>query len=487
MRQKFYQMALLCTIIFSASCTKEADVLAPVVSGTEVDTVLNIGDQLLLAPDITNLVEVGYTWLVNDKEVTSGETHYTFTATEPGTFIVVFRAGNKGGTGEKTFKILVEKPIAINLKDVGSLTVPICRVLDITPKIDGPERNDYQYEWAIGDSIIGNKEILEFIAIAPGEYTLTLTAKAGRQSETAECKVKVEEGEYINHAYTLLEYFPAPTKGFDWTAMTNYAPLPYNDLLDSITVKKKEYKTFPTVRIGSWGGYATFKFDHTVVNVAGKADIEIRANFSKSDIPTVYVAYDRNKNGVPDNDEWYEIKNSDYGMEDIPDYEITFTYKEPDLESDPLRFHTYFEWKDNQEEPQQGLVQNNTRWDARPTAAGTLPAKGFFPGYYMKDKDSKEIILVDGWKSSFSRRGKRITRDITGINTFSQLLDIDIAMAVNEKGEPVHLPGVDFVKVRKSVYTYERDFSNPNGGLMDSNMSEKRMTIVTYILNKHLN
>lgn len=477
-------MLLLLATILTWSCQKEADVLAPVISGVEVDTVLNIGDKLVLAPNITNLVGIEYTWLVNGSEVASGQTYYIFTATEPGNFVVIFRAGNKGGTGEQAFKIRVEEPITITLEN--GLTTPMSRVLDIEPTISGPERDDYQYEWAIGDSIIGQSAALEFISVEAGEYTLTLTTTAGRQSASTSCEVKVEEAEYLNHAYIVLEYYPSPAAGFDWASMAGFNPLPYDEFLAFVEERKLERYTRGVLTLGSWGGYATLKFDHTVANVPGKTDLEVTATCTLLDPPTVYVAYDRNKNGIPDDDEWYEIKNSDYGMEDIPDYKITYSYMETDIDSDPDRFYTRFEWEDNQEEPQKGVVRSSTRCDAPLTVAGTIRTKGFFPGYYMKDKESKETVLVDGWANSFSRQGKRITKDITRAVTFSQRLNIDIGQAVDENGEPVYLPGIDFVKVRKSVYHFEQDFINTGGAMVDSNMDEGRMLRLTAIVDRHL-
>ena len=72
--------------------------------------------------------------------------------------------------------------------------------------------------------------------------------------------------------------------------------------------------------MGGFGGYIIFKFDHTVVNQNGY-DFVIRGNaFDGSSEPgAVMVAFDRNGNGVPDDDEWYELKGSEAGKkETIP-------------------------------------------------------------------------------------------------------------------------------------------------------------------------
>lgn len=487
MKKIIFLQLLAVVIFFASSCRKEL-YLAPGISGIGTDTiVLNIGDKMVLAPSITNLKGNSYTWLVNDKKITSDQINYTFEATEPGNFNVTFKASNKGGTAEQSFKIFVEKPIAISIAD--QLTVPMSQVIDITPAVTGPDRSDYEYEWSIGDSVISKKLNLSFISIDAGTYELKLRATAGKQTATFTRTITVSAAQYIQNAHTVLEYAPAPGKLHNWAVIGDKIlwdlgyeyPLAYNDFLAKATeLRKKDLSA--SLFLGSWGGYATFKFDHTVVNVPGKPDLELTAFYSNRDLPAVYVAYDRNKNGKPEDDEWYEIKNADYGLEDTLAYEITFTYNK--TETDARRVYTYYNWKDNKTEPAQGEILTNKTFSSA-TVAGKISTRGFFPGYYM-DITTKQMALLDGWKSSFSRKGKRLTRDLTGASPFSQKLNIDIDMAVNDKGEPVQLPGIDFVKVRKVIYPIQQDFINNGGKMTDFNMDEGRMLQVSAILDKHL-
>lgn len=434
-------MLLLLATIFTWSCQEEADVFAPVISGVEVDTVLNIGDKLVLAPNITNLTDNAYTWLVNGKEVASGQTDYTFTATEPGDFVVIFRAGNKGGTGEQAFKIMVEKTIAITLEN--GLTIPMSQVLDIEPSIDGPERNDYEYEWAIGDSIIGQTATLPFISVSPGDYTLTLTATAGRQSASASCDVKVEEAEYTGYVTSLLEYQPSPMASFNWTRLTGNTKsflLPYDEFLSAVSDHITNVRRTDQLVIGDWGGYAVFGFDHTVANIPGKTDIQIYvADYYPNVENTFFVAYDKNKNGKPDDNEWYEIKNNSYGKEDIKDYERTFTFKSIDIETN----QQIFEWEDNQGE--KGEVVR------RVTPSSNA---GFFPGYTLRDG---EVHLVDGWKNTFTLKGKRFNGRYYSANKPVLLHNLDINNAIDDEGEHVYLPGIDFLKVQNTRVMYWQD------------------------------
>ena len=479
---------LVIVIFFASACKKELQV-KPSISGIDTAaTILNIGDKLTLAPNITNTKGNNYIWLVNGRETASGQLNYTFQATEPGVFEVTFKATNKGGTDQQSFKLIVEKPIVISLTD--QLNVSMCNVLEIIPAITGPDRKDYEYEWSIGESVIGRKLNLSFISPEAGTYELTLRVTAGKQTVTSARKITVKAEQYVKNAYTVLEYAPAPGKNHNWSIIGSadnwkYGdeyPLAYNDFLTKATNIRK-VNANAALFLGSWGGSATFKFDHTVANVSGKTDLELTAFYSNRDLPAVYVAYDRNKNGMPDEEEWYELKNDDFGQEDIPEYEMIFTYNK--TETDAKRIYSYFNWKDNQASLGKGEIVTNKTFTSSMTTAGAFSGRGFFPGLAVTDNTTKQAAILDGWKTSFSRKGKRISRNVTGAAPFLQKLNIDIDLAVNKKGETIQLPGIDFVKVQKVVYPFQQDLGTGNV-MTDYNMEEGRMLQVGSILDKHL-
>lgn len=482
------RIIFLALLIAAISCRKD-QYLPPTITGVGEDTVvLNIGDKMILAPNITNLKGNSYSWWINEKMIASGQTNYTFEATEPGNFKVIFKAGNKGGTAEQSFKIFVEKPIAVSITD--QLAVSMCNVIDITPTVTGPDRTDYQYEWSIGDSVIGKTRNLSFISPEAGTYNLTFRATAGKQTGTSTRTITVKAEQYVKNAYTVLEYAPAPGKLHNWAIIGDKIlwdlgyeyPLPYNAFIAKASEMRKTSNA-AGLFLGSWGGSATFKFDHTVVNVPGKTDLELTAFYSNKDLPAVYVGYDRNKNGKPDEGEWYEIKNDDYGLEDTLTYEMTFTYNK--TETDARRIYVYSNWKDNKDVPTQGELLLNKTFASSMTFGGVFSIRGFFPGLHMVDFATKQVAMLDGWQSTFSRKGKRIIRNLSGASPFFQKLNIDIDMAVNNKGESVQLPGIDFVKVQKVVYPFQQDLTTGNL-LKDVNMEEARMLQVGAILDRNL-
>lgn len=450
---------------------------------------MNIGDKIVLAPDINSLLGNTYKWEVNGVQVAVGPVNYTFQATEAGNFDVKLKVTNWGGTDEYVYKVFVEKALNVSLGN--SSPVSICDVVEIRPAVTGPDRSDYQYQWSIGDSVIGKKRDLSFISFLPGNYELKLRVTAGKQSTTSTTAITVNDAQYVRNAYKLLEYLPAPARNHNWSiigAAQNWDfgsefPLDYNAFLAKATELRKQNAGL-SLLLGSWGGSATFQFDHTVVNVPGKADIELTAIIGNLDAPAVYVAYDRNKNGEPDEDEWYEIKNKDYGLDDLPGYEMSFTYDSTAV--DTKRIYTYYSWKDNQPEPAKGQIINQKTFTSSLTYTGAFSVRGFFPGYNMIDAATKQVGLMAGWSNSFTRKGKRITRDISGTGQFSQKVNIDLDLAVNSKGENAQLPGIDFIKVQKVVYPFARDIFNPGAGAQDANMNEDRMLSISAILDMHL-
>lgn len=487
MKKKLLLMLLLAMLLSVYSCKKE-QYLAPSISGIGGDTiVLNIGDKTVLAPNITNLKGNKYSWSVNGKPVATDQINYTFEATEAGNFEITFKVDNKGGSDQESFKIHVEKPIAISMDN--QLNVSMCQVVEIVPQITGPVRDDFQYEWTIGDSVISKKQNLNFISAQAGTFPLTLKATAGRQSTSITRQITVKPESYIRNAFTVLEYAPSPGKWHNWAVIGSRDlwdlgmeyPLPYNAFLAKASELRKTNLS-ASLFVGAWGSYATFKFDHTVVNAPGKTDFELTAFYSNRDLPAVYVAYDRNKNGKPDEEEWYEIKTVDYGLEDSSDYAMTFTYDS--VKTDDRRVYMYYSWKDNHAEPLQGQILNTKTFASAMTYAGTFSDRGFFPGFHMIDLNTKQIGMLEGWSTSFTRRGKRLTRNVTGAAAFFQKMNIDIDQAVNSKGESVELPGIDFVKVRKVVYPLQQVAGLT--GLQDYNMEEGRMLQVGSILDNHI-
>ena len=131
------------------------------------------------------------------------------------------------------------------------------------------------------------------------------------------------------------------------------------------------------VSLGGFGGYVVVGFDHTIENKPGSWDFRVLGNAFNGNSSAaasgtakggsyepgvILVAYDKNGNGKPDADEWYEIQGSAQKGEMEPwyteakavgndlhcysDYEITY-YKpkaEPKTQEEEAQ---YIRWTDN--------------------------------------------------------------------------------------------------------------------------------------------
>lgn len=143
---------------------------------------------------------------------------------------------------------------------------------------------------------------------------------------------------HIKSIWGVDEYLPAPGQ------FTNTLPVcGDDDTAESMAAKLTEaYRKDATtmVSLGAFGGYITFHFDHSIINLPG-ADILINGNaFSGSSEPgIVMVSKDVNGNGIAD-DPWYELRGScdTASVKPTYNYEITYTF-------DPLKDVA---WKDNQ-------------------------------------------------------------------------------------------------------------------------------------------
>lgn len=459
MKQKLFY--LLIFSLFLASCEKDENVEAPDISGIETtDYTLNIGDKVTLAPNIKNLKGNTYSWLLDGKEVDTG-TSYTFTATEPGEFTIVFQATNKGGVDKEAFKVKVERLIILSFEKE-MFTVSKCKVLQIVPSITGPNRDDYTYEWTINNSVVGKNKDFDFISTAADTtFTLKFTASAGKQKQSAMCKVKVENAEYSKYATTFVDFMYAPKGGWflpeeEGSKRTIYSREEYKQKVTERIQSANPYEEF--LRLGNWGSYIVLGFDHTIENQLGKSDIKLYIRDYSEAKNTFFVAYDKNKNGQPDEDEWYEIKMPYLNMEHIENYKKTVTYKGTEGVTNENKIK--YKWTDS----------NNASGEEETYYAA-------FPGCYKNEEGEILFTKEKGWFQSYTLEGRQMTVRVQRAYTPRKTFNINIGDAIDKNGKSVHLPGADFIKVQNISVVYWQNDAEP----MD--YSGQKLTIVH---DKHL-
>ena len=139
----------------------------------------------------------------------------------------------------------------------------------------------------------------------------------------------------------VFEYMPAPghqVNGYSVVGDFIHAGATMQEACDTALMHLRNRWS---VSLGGQGGYIIAGWDHQVLNSQDDYDIAIKGNpYSYQSEPgIIWVSRDDNGNGLPD-DEWYELKGSEYGTENhTTGYEITY-YK-------PTAAGQDIEWTDN--------------------------------------------------------------------------------------------------------------------------------------------
>ncbi len=305
----------------------------------------------------------------------------------------------------------------------------------IEPTISGFE--NATYTWKLGNEIIGNEKSLGFVSDKAGSYDLTLEIKSLTKTSTLKTTVKVaqESSTYSKYISQVFDYLPAVGQ------FTNKLPAYVDgDTQTEMTAKagKALIGEKPSmITLGGYGGYVVFGFDHTILNQKDKRDFKVLGNgFAGSSEPgIIMVAYDKNKNGKPDEDEWYEIAGSEYSNPTtIKNY--TITYHKPTVE-DSKATPEYIKWEDNQ--GKSGYKAKNT-----------FHKQSYYPLWFGQNqlKFSGSLLANNYTEKNGIWTGKQLAygyADNAANNSEDSNIDID--WAVDKNGNPVKLMGIDFIKV----------------------------------------
>ncbi len=393
---------------------------------------------------------------------------------------MLFSACKKDNPGKPEIEIPAEATV--------SLETSVYKAMYLDTKLE--LGTSATYKWSIEETPSGLYSITRtdslkayFLTMEAGTYKMKLNASENGKSyiRNIVLTVKQEDKTFSPYISKVYDFMPAVGQ------FTNKLPQ-YEEGNTKEDIVKKVEKTLSgkknpgLISLGGFGGYVTFGFDHTVVNVKGKRDIRIMANaFYAAANPNpnapkggscepgiIMVAYDANKNGVPDKDEWYEIAGSEYKKETtIKNYEIT--YYRPESENGPA--DKYIRWEDN---------QGNSGYKSK----NNFHKQCYYPNWIKEDKITFRGTLLPNNAIDESGNGTYWVLYAYGFGYADNAPNgdadsaFDISWAVNSKGDKVELPGVDFVKVYTGINQeagWLGEVSTEVGGAYDLHMEKEEI------------
>lgn len=379
-----------------------------------------------------------------------------------------------------------DTPALISLGLDDTYVVERMKKLTLHPQFTG-ERYEWHlsYESTAVDSLVATTRDYTFVAYETGTYWLKLNIydSANPVEHLMQIVVRQEEVAYSPYITRVHEYRPAP--GQFVNELPEYSE---GDTEESMRQKAEDclaYNAGTMVTLGGYGGYIVVGFDHTIVNRPGEYDFKILGNAfystgaaggsgGSSEPGIVMVSADVNGNGIPD-DAWYELAGSEYQKPStIKNYEITYyrpdEAKTPVPGTDPsITDSTYVRWTDNQggEGYLSKLTYHKQAYYPQWLSGETLSFRGTRLADNAIDESgngSYYVLYAYDWGYADNHPND------------SEKSNFKIDWAVDAEGNPVHLRGIDFIKIYTGVNQFNGwlgECSTEVAGVTDLHIEEK--------------
>lgn len=391
-------------------------------------------------------------------------------------YLLILGAGATSCSKEENPYILQKEDVKIE-QSASGFTVNVNQPLKIEVKSVSDE--GVAYKWLLDGKLIAETKKLEYTFDKIGKYDLQLSATQTPLVFTYEFALTVIPGgvtppDASSTAYitNVLDFMPAV--GQYTNQLPKYEAGDTQESMNAKVLKNIGNNKRGMISLGGFGGYVVVGFDHTIMNVKSKRDFRVIANaFYAAENPdktapqggsceagVIMVAYDANKNSKADDNEWYEIAGSSHidptkepwynkavaAKNDVTthfNYEITYhrPTQEPTTEEGKLQ---YIKWEDNL--GKSGYKVKNAYHNQcyyplwakgdKMTFKGTcLPQNG------IDESGQGNLYVLYKFLYGYADNETN-TKDEAAI---------DIDWAVNDKGQKVNLPGVDFIKIYTGV------------------------------------
>ncbi len=395
---------------------------------TQYENLLNALNNRLYITDY-EVEKTGYVITLSDGSKLNVRNSSDFVAVSLENNVMTFTFGDG-----KTVQLPVATPEASIAVPEGGFAVDKMQWIRIRPTVKDFEGATFR--WMSGETEISAEKDLLHVFDAPGVYRLTFSATNNIGKIELPVTVTVNDAVYVNGVWRVHEYLPAPGQ------FTNVLPACDDKDTPATATKKAEdaLRDGSMICLGAYGGYVVMGFDHTIVNKPGVSDFKVSGNgFPGNAEPGIItVSYDADGNGLPD-DEWYEIAGSAHKLPaTVRNYEITYYKPNP--------------------------IGGNVRWTDNRGGEGTVDRNAFhtqasyFPLWNAGDKLTfKGTLLPPNARNTGTAEQPYRVLDAydwgyaDNQSNASEKSDIDIDWAEDKNGNPVHLKGIDFVKVYTGV------------------------------------
>lgn len=250
----------------------------------------------------------------------------------------------------------------------------------------------------------------------------------------------------------VFEYTPAPGQFINETkggGFTGEEATP--ELATAYAAKRMDEGQY--VSLGGFGGYIVVGFDHSIDNT-GNYDFGIEGNSFKgsSEPGIVWVMQDENGDGKP-NDIWYELRGSETGKEEtLQNYSVT--YYRPSEPKKAVKW-TDSEGNSGQIDYLKAFHPQDYYYPIWITADSyTLTGTRLKERNYDKSGNGSYWVQDDydwGYVDNFSAIDRLTDNENT--NAAANANYFKISNAIDEKGNPVDLKYIDFIKVQTACNT----------------------------------
>ncbi|WP_314242522.1 PKD-like domain-containing protein [Empedobacter tilapiae] len=333
------------------------------------------------------------------------------------------------------------------------------KIITIEPTVSGFE--NATYTWKNGNEIVGSDKTFSFVSDEIGTYQLTLEVKGLSTTKKLETQIAVNKESKAYSKYIAQVYDFMPAVGQFTNDLPEYVSGNTREQMIAKAASSIVGSEGQLISLGGYGGYVVFGFDHTIINKVNKRDFKILGNAfwgneaqeeraGSCEPGVIMVAYDKNNNGVPDDDEWYEIAGSEYtNLKTIKNYSIT--YNKPDENKIPvIGTHgwdidiEYVKWTDN---------QGNTGYKTK----NSFHAQSYYPLWFGDNqlKFTGTLLPNNFYDQSGTGTywvGKSYAYGYAdNAPNNDEASNIDIDWAVDKNGNKVKLPGIDFIKVYTGI------------------------------------